>query len=242
MGFRDRHAEKKAAKALQAEREAAELALRAWSDEEQELTELLHEARDQVGVRDGVGLMLKKNEEVFLVLDGSALIEPRKLPGHWEGRSPGDSFRVAKGLTYRLGSSRGHYVQGEEVPSPVDTGILTITNQRVVFQGAKATREWAFAKLLGLQHVDSPKSPWTALQVSNRQKTSGFLYTPSTLRLVRFRLELALAHFNGEVDELVRGLEERLAEHLARRPAELSATPATPALPTSGSDGIEGTP
>jgi hypothetical protein len=60
----------------------------------------------------------------------------------------------------------GHFVLGKEAPTPVDTGVATITNQRIVFQGPLQTREWDYAKLLGYQHFDSP--PWTAIQVSNR--------------------------------------------------------------------------
>src|ERR1700682_1731780 len=139
MGLLERHA----AKRRLAEHDQA---LSLWLREDSELREMLNEARGQ-GVRHGVGIALKKDESAFQVLEGSALIEPRRLPGHWEGRSKGVSFKVAKGVRYRVGTSKGHYIQGDEVPTPIDTGTLTITNQRVVFQGTKATREWAFSKL-----------------------------------------------------------------------------------------------
>src|ERR1700682_5764264 len=144
MGLLERHAAKK----RQSEHAQA---LSLWQQEDSELRAMLDEARSQ-GVRAGLGLALKKGESAFQVLEGSALIEPRRLPGHWEGRSQGFSFKVAKGVRYRVGTSKGHYVQGDEVPTPIDTGTLTITDQRVVFQGTKATREWAFSKLLGVQH------------------------------------------------------------------------------------------
>jgi hypothetical protein len=225
MGLLERHEAKKRL----AEHDQA---LSLWQQEDSELREMLNEARSQ-GVRQGLGIALKKDESAFQVLDGSALIEPRRLPGHWEGRSQGFSFKVAKGVRYRVGTSKGHYVQGDEVPTPIDTGTLTITDQRVVFQGTKATREWAFSKLIGIQHVDLPKSPWTAIQVSNRQKTSGFLYTPAVAAGVRFRLDLAIAHYHGEVDEMIRALEAQLAEHARSGPADLPREPAS--LP-AGSD------
>jgi len=201
-----------------------------WQAEDAQLRELLLEAQNPAWA-ERVSLILKKDERAFQVLEGAALIEPRRLSGHWEGRSQGVSLRVAKGVHYRVGKSTGHYVQGAEVPTPIDTGTLTITNRRVVFQGPKATREWAFSKLIGFQHVDLARAPWTAIQVSNRQKTSGFLYTPAVSLGVRFRLDLALAHYNGEVDELVRALQEQLERHTKERPGG----PACP-VPALGSD------
>jgi len=195
-----------------------------WQAEDEQLRQFLEEARSNQGVDDGFGLVLKADERTFQVLQGPSLIEPRRLPGHWEGRSQGFSIPITKGgLRYRVGSSKGQYVQGDETPTPIDTGTITITNQRVVFQGTKASREWAFSKLLGLQHVDNPKWPWTAIQVSNRQKTSGFTYPAELAAPIRFRLDLALAHFHGEVDDFAAGIEEHLAQHGLECPA--------PALP-----------
>jgi hypothetical protein len=82
------------------------------------------------------------------------------------------------------------------------------------------TREWAFAKLLGYQHFDAP--PWTAIQVSNRQKTSGVLCDAATAGNFQFRLALALAHFRGEVPSFVSQLEAQVRNHAASRPTEPS--------------------
>lgn len=218
-------------------RHHAETQSDSWQAEEDHLQALLVDAQTNIGVHAGVPLALKKNERVFQVLTGAVLIEPKRLPGQWQGRSKGMSFHIAKGVNYRIGATKGHYVQGDEVPSPIDTGSVTITDQRVVFQGAKATREWAFSKLLGIQHVGSHKSPWTAIQVSNRQKVSGFMYTPVFADQVHFRLDLALAHFNSEVDEVVRGLTERIEEHhrLRRGAASVAAITPQTIAPTSSS-------
>jgi hypothetical protein len=224
MGLLQRHEAKKAERAEHAAALKASQALAAWQQADAGIRELLDEARTDHGAVDGGPLVLKTDERAFQVVEGAALIEPRRLPGHWEGRSQGVSFRVAKGVRYRVGANKGHYVQGDEVPTPIDTGTVTITNQRVVFQGAKATREWAFSKLLGVQHIDQGRTPWTALQVSNRQKTSGFLYTTETARGIRFRLDLAIAHYHGQIDELISDLEDQLAEHAKTKPPEPGPT------------------
>jgi len=51
-----------------------------------------------------------------------------------------------------------------------------ITNQRVIFQGSKQTRECAFAKLIGFEHDDATGS--TTFSVSNRQKPTTIHYGP----------------------------------------------------------------
>lgn len=237
MGLLDRMKERREA----AERERAEgarleaaatahrtvsQALDRWTEQRQELADMLELAETYEGeMGPEVPIMLKKGERAFMVAGGAALIEPRRPPGHFEGASHGVSFRVAKGVSYRVGQSRGQFVQEAERPTPIDQGSITVTNQRVVFQGASVVREWHFAKLVGVSH--DPNLPWTALQVSNRQKVSGFLYDDEHAQLVRFKLALGLAHFNGEVEELADRLRREIAAHAAARPQP----PGPPALP-----------
>jgi hypothetical protein len=218
-----------------------------WTAVEQNLTESLNEAKTFNGLKaeeaEGLVLQLKSDELVFLTAGGAALVEPRRGPGTYKGGYQGFSFPIGDtGIRYRIGGSRGHFVQGEEAPTPVDTGVATITNQRIVFQGPLQTREWDYSKLLGYQHFDSP--PWTALQVSNRQKTSGILYDHASAQQVQFRLALALAHFNHRVDELVDQLESDRTRHASARPTPPKPPPSgmpadahgkTPADPNSAS-------
>jgi hypothetical protein len=168
-------------------------------------------------------LVLRRNERAFFTLSGAGLVESRRGAGHYVGGYSGFSFRIAKGVRYHVGATRGHYEAGAEQPTVIDTGTATVTDQRVVFQGAKQTREWAFAKLLGYQHFDAP--PWTAIQVSNRQKTSGVLCDAATAGNFQFRLALALAHFRGEVPTVVGQLEAQLRDHAASRPTQPSSLP-----------------
>jgi hypothetical protein len=164
-----------------------------------------------------IALELRRGERLFFAMDGAGLIEPRRLPGHWQAGYSGFSFRVARGVRWHVGGSRGHYLPGAEVPTPVDTGLASITDQRVVFQGARASREWLFAKLLGYQHATDV--PWTAIQVSNRQKVSGLLYDREHAEEFHFRLALALAHYHDDVAGFVAQLNGQLAEHAKLRPA-----------------------
>ena len=160
--------------------------------------------------------MLKAGERPFLLIRDAALIEPRATPGHWKGASQGVSFRVAKGVRYRVGQSRGTFVPGPTTPTPIDIGDALVTGRRVLFRGPQATREWLFDKMVGYAHSDD--NTWTSVQVSNRQKTSGIAYGADNAHEFQFRLELALAVWRGDRGPLVAALEAQRAEHAIARP------------------------
>jgi hypothetical protein len=63
--------------------------------------------------------------------------------------------------------------------------------------------------LIGFTH--SADIPWTAISVSNREKTSGVLYDAKTEGRVRFLLDLAVARSEGSTDALVNELQSELA-------------------------------
>jgi hypothetical protein len=164
--------------------------------------------------------MLGAGEAVFYKVTGAALIEQRRGQGHYQGRSSGVSIPVGsiagRSVRYRAGASRGHFVQGTPAPTAIDTGTVYITSKRVIFQGARQTRECAFAKLIGFRH-DAEGA--TAFSVSNRQKPTTIHYGPALSGAFDFRLDLALAHFRGTVGDLVGRLQAELAQLDAVRPA-----------------------
>ena len=181
----DKHNEKKA--------EAA------WQEARHTLEGLLDvvEGRDDPG---GTPIVLKRGERAVLVLQGAGLFESRRGSGHWEGRSQGVSIPLGStGVRYRVGRSRGHFVQGDETPTTIDRGTLVVTTQRVVFVGAVRSTEWSFSKLISIQNYET--RPWTAIAVSNRQKVSGFVYDAERQDRVRIMMEIATGIFNGEVLE-----------------------------------------
>jgi hypothetical protein len=223
----EKHREKKAEKvaARQAEaaaRQAAEADRNAQAWREYfELSETrLEIARSFEGVdgaeAHGCPIVLKKGERMFFsVTDGAVLVEPRRTAGHWQGANQAVSVHVpgTKSMRYRIGGTRGTYVQGAEVPTPIDEGSFTVTNQRGVFVGAKASREWQWSKLLGVTHASD--APWTAIAVSNRQKASGVACDAANIDTVRFWIDLAVADANGKRDGLVSELEDELAKQRA---------------------------
>lgn len=187
---------KEAREAAEAEKERAVA--------EQHLAELAtdatraYEAWEHAKLDDPVahvdGVQLKKGEVVYLVLNGVGLVEPRRGPTQWVGGSQGVSFKLVKGVRYRVGATRGHVVQGEERPVVIDTGTGVVTNQRMVFIGAQRSTEWAYSKLLGFSLEQDGAA---VFNVSNRQKASGFAYQPQFDHIVDAVVSAATAAFQG---------------------------------------------
>jgi hypothetical protein len=208
----EKHKEKKALEAYQAE-------MTQWTRERDNYAELLNLAKTFEG-GDSNEIMLSAGETLFLKATNTALVEDRRGQGHYEGHSAGVSVPIGsiagRSVRYRVGANKGHYVQGAPTPTAIDIGSVFVTNKRVIFQGAKQTRECAFAKLIGFEHNDAAGS--TTFSVSNRQKATTIHYGPGLSAVFDFRLDLALAHFKGTVDEFANQLQSELTQLDAQRP------------------------
>lgn len=220
------HKAKKAAK-------EHEQVLAAWRAERDAQADLLDTAKTSTG-SSADSIVLKKGEAVFAKVTTTSLIEERKGAGHYAGHSQGVSIPIAKfggrSVRYRVGVNKGHYVSGTPTPTAIDSGTTFITNQRVIFQGGKQTRECAFAKLIGYEHDDNVGS--TTFSVSNRQKPTTIHYGPDIAGWFDFRLDLGLAHCNGTVAELIAELQDGLHEIDKHRPPEPAQfSPAPPVAP-----------
>ncbi len=220
----------------------AEAARRDWQAHHDAYVALLDTARTFTGTTAD-GLLLGPGETLYLQVADTALIEERRGPGTYTGHSQGISVPVVRvggrQIRYRVGATRGHYVQGQPAPTAVDTGTTFITSTRVVFRGSRQTRTCAFAKLLGYD-ADGARGSVT-LSVANRSTPTTIQYGPACAATVEFRLDLALAHFRGTVDDLVAGLEADLEAIDATRPADGApgavppVAPVAPPPPATGS-------
>ena len=202
-----RHQERKAEKALQA-----------WHQERDEASELLDIAQHFNG-EDTTDLLLAPDEKLFLCVTNTALVEERRGQGHFEGRSSGLSIPVGsiggRSIRYRVGASRGHYVQGTPAPTAIDHGNTYITNKRVVFRGRSQTRECLFSKLIGFDHDPAGS---TTFSVSNRQKATVISYGAQVSGSFTFRLDLAIAHYRNTLPEFVAELQRNLDDITAHEP------------------------
>jgi hypothetical protein len=213
-------------------------AFAAWQADRSAQATMLDTAKHYEGVGSDA-LMLKPGEAIFFTVTGASLVEDRRGAGHYAGRSQGISVPVGsiggRTVRYRVGASKGHYVEGAPSPTAIDTGSVFVTNQRVIFQGGKQTRECAYEKLIGTEHDDAGGT--TTFSVSNRQKPTTIHYGPGVAGAFDFGLDLALAHYKGTVGAMVAELEQGLAEidrHRPPDPADMSApAPAPEPAPTA---------
>lgn len=161
-------------------------------------------------------LHLLEGEHALLVLPGTQLIEPRRLPGHFMGGNGGFTFHVAR--------ASGEASAGQE-PTPIDTGVTTVTDRRAVFAGSLHNRTWDFATVIGYHTNADP--PWTAIAVSDRQRVSAIAYAATHAEEFRFALALGLARRHQSVPTLVDDLRRQLEELDRERPVGVTVPQAT---------------
>lgn len=116
-------------------------------------------------------LNLQANEIAHVQLAAS-LLEDRVVRSGYVGGYSGFSFRIAKGVRWHVGGSRGQSVS-ERAIVPVSQGYLCLTNQRIVFLGNPKSIEMKWAKILGVV----PYEDGLQVQVSNRSKSPLFQFS-----------------------------------------------------------------
>ena len=158
--------------------------------------------RTYQGETDGP-LNLAAGERRYFTLSDAQLIEPRRGPSHRVGAYAGPSFKVAKGIYLHAGGYAGKTIPGAVTPTVIDTGTAVVTDQRVVFLGAKITREFAWAKMLSYDHDAKTRS--TTFHVSNRQAADAIHWGEASA--FAFFCDLVHARRAGTVDQLIAALE-----------------------------------
>lgn len=183
---------------------------------EAELRELfIAEAETFFGSKNEPGmnskLLLQENELLYAkVENGVGLIEMKKTPSRWRGRTAGLSIPLFRfnGSTVRgqIGGTEGELIPGQYVPQKTDDGVLYVTNQRVVFLGEHTVREIPLRKLLSFEILDTNI---LSFSVSGRVNPVMVLLAGSSQRVetAAFRVRLALADLNGTRQELLTALK-----------------------------------
>lgn len=93
------------------------------------------------------GLILKDNEIAHFAIQAN-LVEEKVVSRTYQGGSAGVSFRVAKGVTFRVGNQRGKMVSQTGLVD-VDSGYFIMTNKRFMFKGSKKSFAYTFKQLVG---------------------------------------------------------------------------------------------
>ena len=183
----------------------------------------LKELSESLPIRSNVPMTLKKGEEFLYRLDSIRLIESRSNGSTYQGGSRGVSIRVMKGVSYRVGASKGQLVKNPESLQVIDTGAATFTNQRILFVGTKASREWDFSKLTDLSQTEGRET--IMISVSNRQKPSGLQAPGLSLIKPGILADIALEYSqNGVEAAKLRCLQEAGIKQQSFEPSDKPTT------------------
>lgn len=94
-------------------------------------------------------IVKQKNEKVYWV-EPATLLEEKIISRRYEGGSHGVSFRIVKGVSYRVGASKGHLISDTGIVS-MGTGEFIITSKRVIFRGNGKSFAFKLDKILDTQ-------------------------------------------------------------------------------------------
>jgi hypothetical protein len=113
-------------------------------------------------------LMAKGEEAVYL--ETPAALMKEVAIREYQGGYGGFSFRVAKGVRYSTGRTRGHSVVVGHELQVADTGVLSISSTRAAFLGSNKSIEFPYAKIMSIELF----SDGIRFATSNRQATPLF--------------------------------------------------------------------
>ena len=192
MGFWADIKAKRTAKKAQA---LYELQLHDWTIEQQTLTHALDIFTGAANGEEPADHNLVQKVGELILWTGTAIFhEAGRTPTRYTGRSQGISIPIVAGIRYRVGSSAGEIIPGEEMQMDKEQGMVKLTNQRLIFVGSNNSTEWAFAKFLAAN--SNPTRDDFLFAVSNRKKTSGLRFSPADG--IAFSRLLALALYSYE--------------------------------------------
>jgi hypothetical protein len=135
-------------------------------------------------------LIAKKNEVVHQ--ESAAALMKEVVLREFRGGYSGFSFPIAKGIRYRTGSARGHSVVVGTDMQVEDTGMLTVTSQRIAYMGSRKTMEIPFSKLMNLDVF----TDGIRFHASNRQKAPLFKMEEGMGDVIAATINAAIKRFN----------------------------------------------
>ncbi len=194
-----------------------------WLAERARIANFLYRARTfgGTGPEDPtLAVQLRPDERALLVATGTYLVEPRRLRAHWKA-APGP---ITFAVTRVSGPGAGIDPVADRGLTPLDSGDLTFTTQRVVFSGSAQTRDWQFANLIGFEHLERPS--FTTIATTDHQHLAGFVYDIGQAEEIRFAIAVGIARFNSQLDDLVADLQSQLDEIDRLHPGAQPVTPA----------------
>jgi hypothetical protein len=164
--------------------------------------------------------LAQKKGELVLWTGNAIYHEAGRTASTYVGGSSGFSIPLVAGIRYRVGSFKGRVVPGEEMQIDKDSGMVKLTNQRLIFTGPLATSEWAFTKLLS--SFSNPERTDFIFGVSNRKKSSGLRFTSQDGYAFAHLFALALHSYENGIPETIKAIKKELTESSEKKPKLLT--------------------
>jgi hypothetical protein len=214
MGFFADLKAKRAAKRAQA---AFDAELNDWNHEQEILTDALDIFTDAANGQEPADNNLVQKKGELILWTGTAIFhEAGKTPTRYTGRTQGISIPIVAGIRYRVGSMAGQVIPGEEMQMDKESGMVKLTNQRLIFVGPNNSTEWAFAKFLAA--TSNPSRDDFLFAVSNRKKTSGLRFTPADGIAFSRLLALSLYAYEKGIPATIKAIKAELKDTEASKP------------------------
>ena len=106
--------------------------------------------RPQIEVAPSLQFYKLQKSEILIWYWGKAKAFTQKTIKKWVGGSRGISFRIMKGVYYRLGNTKGNSYP-VDVVEDIGVGPLAITNKHIFFQGKSKIIRLKLDKIIGLE-------------------------------------------------------------------------------------------
>ena len=220
MGFIANFKAKRAAKKAQA---IYELEQNEWEQENRVLNAALDIFTSASKGEEPNDLSLAQKKGELVLWTGNAIYhEAGRTASTYVGGSSGFSIPLVAGIRYRVGSFKGRVVPGEEMQIDKDSGMVKLTNQRLIFTGPLATSEWAFTKLLS--SFSNPERTDFIFGVSNRKKSSGLRFTAEDGYAFAHLFALALHSYENTIPETIKAIKKELTESSEKKPKLLGSS------------------
>jgi hypothetical protein len=214
MGFIADFKAKRAAKKAQAQ---FDLALNDWNLEHQALTTSLDIFTGAAkGDEPEDNQLVQKAGELVLWSGSAVFHEAGRTPSRYVGSSQGFSIPIVAGVRYRVGSTRGTLIPGDEMQMEKEQGLVKLTNQRLIFAGSANAAEWQFAKFLSAG--TNPARNDFIFAVSNRKKTSGLRFSNEDGIAFGRLFALALYSYENGIPATIKAIKEEIKEVEGKKP------------------------
>lgn len=149
----------------------------------------------------GPGVQLRPGEHPLLELSGIDLVEVPEAAGS-------TSLQTQIGLSWFQWARTGQRpTLSQQHATVVDTGNLTVTDQRVVFHGRTQTRQWDHEEVVAYSPDDSRSR--MMFHLSGRPTPIGFGHRGDDGGHLEWRIALALALYRGD-DRFIEDLRSEL--------------------------------